>query len=242
MFWLTGTTYEQLHVPGKPSHHRPNQRKCSRAEAQKPSGGTPAMYTSLQPVQPSHPKQNYYMTLPQYMPVAPPRIPKASTKRHKSPQHQKNCPCCKVKLLSTIHGQPCGSNARPYSPSSLDSRPTSPEVVNISSGVDTNRSRPITPVSPTNTNNNRSQSPPVHGDSNQNIASVHSHPNCKCDVDIARKVDNAQVQQNSPKRKAPTPPARKPSTKLCSTEQIKSLPVGPAVVNLKNNLTSECVV
>lgn len=240
MFSFTGTTYEQLHVPGKSNHHRQNHKKCSRAGPQKPSGKTPAMYTCLQPVQPNQPKQNYYINLPQYMPVAPPQESKGSTKRHKSPQHQKNCPCCKVKLLSTIHGQPCGSNARPYSPSSPDSRPVSPEVVNISSGVDVNRSRP---VSRTNANNNnRSQSPSVQGDSNQNTSSVHSHPNCKCDVDSAKKVDNAQIQQNSPKRKAPTPPARKPSTKLCSTEQIKSLPVGPAVVNMKNNLTYECVV
>ena len=232
-----GTTYQQLNVPIKSNHHRPSHRKCSRVGPQKPSGGTPAMYTSLQPVQPSHPKQNYCMNVPQYMPVAPPRGQMRSSKRQNNPKHQQNCPCCKVKLLSTIHGQPCGSNARPYSPDA-NSRPTSPENVDMSSAVNNSRSRPVTPVSVVN--NKRSHSPSVPVDPNK--ASVHSHPNCKCDVGSARKMNNAQTQQNSPKRRAPTPPTRKPSTKLCSTEQMKSLPVGPAAVNVKNNLTSECIV
>ncbi len=76
-------------------------------------------------------------------------------RQHKHPKHQQNCPCCKVKLLSTIHGQPCGSNARPLSPNS-------PEQMNNSNSLTVNSgdSRPISPAgSVLNNNLSRSASP-----------------------------------------------------------------------------------
>ena len=71
-----------------------------------------------------------------------------------------------------------------------------PENVNILSGVNNNRSRPVTPVSVVNNNRSHSPSNPI----DPNKASVHSHPNCKCDVGSAKKVDNAQTQTKFSKK------------------------------------------
>lgn len=203
----------------------------------------------MQPNKPRH-QQNHYINVPHYMPMAPPRAPGprglAVPNRHRNLQHQKNCPCCKVKLLSTIHGQPCGSNSRSYGSCTpeVNSRPISP----ASGGPDS--SRPISPVSVHSTTSSksgrsqsaRSQSPNSVIEMSPVKTSVHSHPNCKCDVNISGKMDNAAAPRVLPKRKAPIPPVRKPSTRLCSAEQLQSQPPESGAVHLQNNLTSECVV
>ncbi len=212
------------------------------------------MYTSLHPVQPAHqPKNHYYMNVPQNTgPVPPPRGSRGmppGAERHRNVKHQQNCPCCKVKLLSTIHGHPCGSNARPYSPNTPDpnSRPISPDRGTSMMPGEPN-SRPVSPDSSlrsVKSNNSRSHSPRSVLELSPGKSSVHSHPNCKCDINSARKVDSTNTgtlaQKNVPKRRAPTPPARKPTTKLCSSGTLQSKPVGSNCVQLQNNL-SECVV